>query len=50
MNLTDGLNKMIEKIDYWITIDTIIFKPDFNKSLDEYIEILQNCKKKNNIL
>ena len=30
---------------YWIISDTIIFKPDFNNELDEYIKIISQYKK-----
>ena len=33
----------IETIDYWIKNDVIIFKPDFNKTLDEYYELMTKC-------
>ena len=31
--------------DYWIYEDSIIFKPEFDKPLDDYIEIISNYKK-----
>ena len=30
---------------YWIIADTIIFKPEFSHSLDEYVEIIFQYKK-----
>ena len=31
--------------DYWIYEDSFIFKPEFNGSLDNYIDIISNCDK-----
>ena len=31
--------------DYWIYEDSFIFKPEFNGSLDNYIDIISNCGK-----
>jgi hypothetical protein len=36
---------MLETNDYWILDDTIIFKPEFNSSLDNYVEIISKYKK-----
>jgi len=29
---------------YWIVEDAIIFKPEFNESLDNYSDIISNCR------
>ncbi len=34
---------MIETEDYWIYENKFIFKPDFNKSIDIYKDIICNC-------
>ena len=31
--------------DYWINEDYIIFKPEFNKSISNYIHVIKNYKK-----
>lgn len=35
---------LIENEDYWIKNDIIIFKPSFDKELDNFYEILSNHK------
>ena len=34
--------KLIETRDYWINDDTLIFKPEFNKPINEYADLIQN--------
>ena len=34
---------MIETLDYWIVDNKFIFKPEFNKSIIKYIDVISNC-------
>ncbi len=41
MNLI--MNELIETSDYWIVDEHLIFKPEFDDSLDKYTNLLNKC-------